>query len=297
MTRMITLFFALVFLVGVHAQSKKPDVILKQNGEEMKGKILEVSDAGVKFSYTGETVVYVIKKSDITKITFSSGRVETYNQQASQTQSASNQPAQPTTPEKPAVNSSNIASRGGDPRNKVAILPFTLLKDGQYEADELNEKAQDECFGYLNKHAGTLTIVDPQTTNSFLLRSGIKKETVKEYTREELCRLLSVEYIVEGTIMQNKTSQTNTQSSSSQDKTRTSDNSKSNESNKNTTSSSTSTSYTQQNFDNTVILKIFNDKGQSLYNEQRKALFASSSQDGYVSTLEYLLKRTPLYHK
>jgi hypothetical protein len=289
MTRIIALFFAVFSLLYSSAQSTKQDVIVKLNGEEMKGKILEVSDAGVKFTYTGETVVYVIKKSDIAKITFSSGRVETYNQA---TQTAPPQPAQP------SANTHAAAPRGGDPHSKVAILPFTFLKDGQYVADELNEKAQDECFSYLNKHAGSLTIVDPQTTNTFLLKSGIKKEVLKEYTRDELCRLLSVEYVVEGTIMQNKATQTNTQSSSYQDKTKTTDNnSKTNESNKNTSGTSTSTTYSQQNFDNTVVLKIFNDKNQSLYNEQRKALFSSTSQDGYVSTLQYLLKRTPLYHK
>lgn len=295
MTRVIALFFALFLLVSSYAQTTKPDIITKQNGEEMKGKILEVSDAGVRFTYTGETVVYVIKKSDIAKITFSSGRVETYNQPATQTVPA--QPVQPATPGKSSVNSSTISVRGGDPHNKVAILPFTLLKDDQYAADELNEKAQDECFSYLNKHAGTLTILDPQTTNSFLLKSGIKKETLKEYTRDELCRLLSVEFVVEGTIMQNKATQTSTQSSSYSDKTKSTDNNKSGDNNKNTSGYSSSTSYTQQNFDNTVILKIFNDKGESLYNEQRKALFSSTSQDGYVSTLQYLLKRTPLYHK
>lgn len=295
MTRVMALFSALFFLVNAYAQSPKPDIITKQNGEEMKGKILEVSDAGVKFSYTGETVVYVIKKADIAKITFSSGRVETYNQ--SPTQTTPVQPVQPVTPEKSSANSSTIASRGGDPHNKVAVLPFTLLKDGFYAADELNEKAQDECFSYLSKHAGTLTILDPQTTNSFLRKSGMKKEDLKDYTRDELCRLLSVEYVVEGTIMQNKATQTSTQSSSYSDKSKSTDNNKSGDNNKNSSGYSSSTSYTQQNFDNTVILKIFNDKGESLYNEQRKALFSSTSQDGYVSTLQYLLKRTPLYHK
>jgi hypothetical protein len=239
----------------------------------------------------------VIKKSDIAKITFSSGRVETYNQPAAQAPVTSTQPAQPATPANPAANSSATPARGGDPHNKVAILPFSFLKDGQYAADELNEKAQDECFSYLNKHAGTLSVLDPQTTNTFLLRAGIKKENLKEYTRDELCRILSVEYVVEGTIMQNKAAQTSTQSSNYQDKSKSTDNNKNSDANRNSSGYSSSTSTTQQNFDNTVVLKIFNDKGESLYNEQRKAIFSSTGQDGYVSTLQYLLKRTPLYHK
>lgn len=65
------------------AVSQRVDVIKKSNGEELKGKIIKVTDAEVSFVYSGETAEYIIKKSDISQITHSSGRVEIISQQVS----------------------------------------------------------------------------------------------------------------------------------------------------------------------------------------------------------------------
>jgi preprotein translocase subunit YajC len=35
------------------------------NGEELAGKVTEIGEDDVKFTYAGETVVYKLKKSDI----------------------------------------------------------------------------------------------------------------------------------------------------------------------------------------------------------------------------------------
>ena len=78
-----TILSVLVFFsIGVFAQdAAKADVILKLNGDELTGKISEISETEVKFSYSGETLVYAIKKVDILKITFASGRIEIINKQ------------------------------------------------------------------------------------------------------------------------------------------------------------------------------------------------------------------------
>ena len=66
---------------------EKTDVIVKANGDQLKGSVVEVSDDNVRFKYTGEEVIYTFKKSDIQKISFASGRTETYNNASAAAQS------------------------------------------------------------------------------------------------------------------------------------------------------------------------------------------------------------------
>jgi alpha-amylase/alpha-mannosidase (GH57 family) len=42
-------------------------------------------------------------------------------------------------------------------------------------------------------------------------------------------------------------------------------------------------------------LKIYNEKAQIVYNQNRKAFW--NTEDAYKNTLEYLIKRSPLYTK
>jgi hypothetical protein len=62
---------------------------------------------------------------------------------------------------------------------------------------------------------------------------------------------------------------------------------------KKTTGSTYSTS--QVNYETTLLLNIFNDKGSSTFSQEKKSVW--STQDSYKSALEYLLKRTPVYSK
>lgn len=260
------------------AQEVKPDVITKTNGEEMKGKVLEITDTEVKFSYTGETTVYTLKKSEIAKIVHSSGRVETFN---------SNTETKDIKTE--AVSPQGTAS---DSRNKVAILPFAFIKDGQSATDVLSEKVQAETYTYLSKHSGIYTLLDPRTTNALLIKAGVTKENIKGYTMDEICKMLGVEYLIEGIVSVNLVNQSNYQSNNGAAKTQTGSKS----SDRKTTYSGSSYSTTNQNYSTTLNLNIYNDKGSSVYSQERKSLF-NTSQDAYKATLEYLLKRTPLYTK
>lgn len=83
MKRLTLLFLTVLFSISTFSQStttEKADVILKINGDEMKGKITKISDTDLTFIYSGETLEYTVKKSDILKITHASGRIETINQ-------------------------------------------------------------------------------------------------------------------------------------------------------------------------------------------------------------------------
>jgi len=281
----ILLFLVLTGLLSLQlfAQGNgKWDIILKLSGEELAGKVTEVSDEDVKFSYAGETLVYKIKKSDILKITFSSGRIEVVNK----------------APEAPAAAPGNAAPGSGsgpfgmeEHHNKVAILPFTYIKDDQTTADELGVKVQNECFAFLSKHAGVLNILDPRTTNARLIKAGVTRENVKGYTMEEICVILGVEFVVEGMVVIDRGAQSTSQYGNM--KTTDSYNSKNNSGTYRTSGSSGSTS--TQYYINNVTIGVYNDKGNTLYSQERKSLL--NLQGEYRSALDYLLKRTPIYSK
>lgn len=290
---MKTIFTFLVISIQYVAFSQstmKNDVILKITGDELTGKVQEVSDTDIKFSYVGESLVYNIKKSDIAKITFASGRVEIINCP------------------KPGDTKTTTASKTGlaDHHNKIAILPFPYLINKQDAGTEMTYKVQDAVYSILNEHSGYMTIQATQTTNSLLLKAGITPENVRSFTMGEVCDLLGVEYIILGGITQDLTSVSNTGGSSTYSSIEGSSVSTNKQVNKdtklNTTgvganqSSYTSNSSTStQNYTTTVSMKIYTDKGETIFSDDHKSFWATDG--AYKTTLNYLLKKTPLYKK
>lgn len=273
------------YFVVVGQPGEKTDVVFKTNGDELKGSVVEVTDDNIRFKYSGEQVVYTIKKSDIQKISFASGRTETYNNITSPN-SNSSAPAQNAVPATPSATPNSTEDR----RNKVAILPFSFLKDGQNLPQEASEEIQNECFTRLSEHSGTYTIVSPRTTNSILAKAGIDKSNIVKYTMAEICQILGVEYVVDGMINQNNTSQSSSSSKSYDFK---KDNKKSN--NDKMSGSSRSSTNVSQEYETFTTVNIYNDKSENIYSQRRKALF--STIGAYKNTLGYLLKRSPLYTK
>lgn len=278
---MKNIFCLLFLLVGYHVgfsqTSKKNDVIVKSNGDILNGEVHEITDSTIRFTYTGEKLVYTIKKSDIIKITFASGRSETFSNVAPQTSSA------PSVPQSQAA----VQTSGEDTRNKVAILPFSFLKDGQSLAEEVSEEVQNECYALLSKHAGVHTVMSPRATNVALNKQGINRSNIKNYSMSELCQILGVEYVIDGMISQNRTTQTNYATTTYNDKSKNDDKKKSG------TASSYSTNV--QNYQTVMDMKIYNEKSEIIYNQNRKAFW--QTEDAYKNTLEYLIKRCPLYTK
>lgn len=76
---MLLLLLSVASLTSFSQTEKKHDIVVKLNGDQLNGDVLEVSDSSIHFTYTGEKLVYTIKKAEIPKIMFASGRVETIN--------------------------------------------------------------------------------------------------------------------------------------------------------------------------------------------------------------------------
>lgn len=280
MKRIFCLLLPILFTLYVWAQKTADDVVIKLNGQELTGKVTEINDNDIKFIYKGETLTYTIKKSDILKIKFASGREEVITRV--QTAESNKEPASAQTASDPAAR-----------KNKLAILPFRFIADRQSADEEMSYKVQDEAFSLLSNHAGTLELQATATTNALLLKAGINQSTYRAFTPAEICNVLGVEYIIQGTITQNKTTATTTQSNSGSIDTKNNTGKSGND--RKTTVSSSSSSTTYQNYKTSVTLIIFTDKGSSIYSDDHTAFW--STPDAYKNAVKYLLKRTPVYKK
>lgn len=278
---LMLIFLAITFNTFAQTGSnQKLDIVVKANGEEMKGKVTKVTDNDISFIYANETAEYVVKKSDISKITYSSGRVETFGQTAL--------PAQERQKEAVAM-----TATPNDHHNKIAILPFTFLMDNQPGADEVGSKAQEDTYGFLSQHAAGYTLIDARTTNALLGKAGVTKDKMNNFTIKEICDILGVEYVIDGSVTQNKGYQTSSTTESSDTKIKRNG---SDDKLKGISSSGSTYSNAAQRYDVAVSLHIYMDNNVSIYNQSHKA-FLSSTDASYKSPLEYLLKRCPLYRK
>ncbi|MBV8256123.1 MAG: hypothetical protein JO154_26245 [Chitinophaga sp.] len=175
-----------------------------------------------------------------------------------------------------------VATTVEDRRNKVAILPFTFLKDGEPASEEASMEIQNECFALFTKRPGIYSFLPTRRTDVLLHKAGITKATLINYTMDELCKVLGVQYIVDGAVSLVKTSSTSYGNSNYNNK---------GDDNKQSSSYATHT----QNYQTTVDFKIYNDQGETIYNQNRKAFW--NMADSYKDALEYVVKRSPLYTK
>jgi hypothetical protein len=293
------LFLSVMLSITVLAQNSKPtekntksDIVLKVNGDEMVGKITAISDNEIKFVYEGETLEYSIKKTDILKVTYSSGRVEFFNRQPLPSEKKETVGPTPTA-DAPAKPARQYAVASGDHHNKIAILPFGYIRDGQTGAKEISTKIQTDAYSFLAKHSAGYTLLDTRTTNSLLIKAGVTRDNLEGYTWDEICNILGVEYVIDGTVNIVKGMQSSNSNSSFN---ASSDNNNKSYNSGNTKAFGSTSSYSAQYYETSVNMNVFNDKNQNIYTENHKA-FLNSTNAQYNTTLQYLLKRIPLYRK
>jgi hypothetical protein len=256
------------------------DIILKTNGEEMIGKVKAISDETVDFVYQNESVAYHVKIVDIVKITFSSGRIQFFNKFD--------------TKDKPKASLE-------DHHNKVAILPFGFIKDQQAGANVMSDKIQEESYTAFKAHAGGLQFQAPRTTNALLIKAGVINNNIQGFTMGEICNILGVEYVVQGVVTLERTTQSNYGSSFSTAK----GNRDYGDSNGNfignifgngkTKSSAFGASTSIQNYSTSILINIYNDKGDSIFSQDHSSFW--NTEDAYKITLKYLAKKSPFYKK
>ncbi len=254
---------------SVFAQSESVDAVILMNGNEMKGKVTGITDDAIAFIHQGETLAYTVKKEEINKIKFASGRVEIINEVKEQAKSG------------------NSATMSSIQRNLVAVLPFSYIGQGGEKDEKLSKKVQSDCYNLLLKHASRFFIQDPMETNALLARQGINGSNIEGFLPGELAQILGSEYVVVGSVLVDYKGTTNSDSGSTTSE-------KKNNGNKKITFS-TGTSTTTEQFKTQVDLKVYVDDGRNISSESKTSLW--QGEDAYQTTLKYLVKRCPLYSK
>lgn len=279
----VTLFL-LFMSIGISTIAQNFDIILKTNGEEMEGTVKGIEEETISFIYKNETIVYKVKQSDIVKITFASGRVQFFNK--------FDQPG----------NSNDVSLE--DHHNKVAVLPFAYIKDQQAGDQVMSNKIQTETFALLNKHRGGLTYLSVNDTNALLIKAGVTNNNIQGYTMGEICTILGVEYVIQGMVSVEKTTQQNINTYSETTKNKGNNKAYVDSNghligdplnNGKSQSYGSSISTKTQNYATSKTMNIFNDKGDNIFSQDHTSFW--NTQDAYKITLKYLAKRMPLFKK
>jgi hypothetical protein len=146
----------------------------------------------------------------------------------------------------------------------------------------------------MTKNARKLRFQDPSETNALLLKSGVRPETMRQFTPEELVEILQVAYVITGSVAQeegninhytNSTSTGNTRGGKDRDPKR-------NERERRQTNVYTTT---RVEIKTRVDLTVFNIQGEKIYNDSKRSILTDA--DAYRNSLHYLLRRTPLYER
>jgi len=279
-----TAFLLLFLSIGISSMAQNYDIILKTNGEEMEGSVKEIEEESLSFIYKNETIVYRVNLTDIVKISFASGRVQFFNNFDKKTNSKS----------------ANLANH----HNKVAILPFAYIKDQQEGDAVMTNKIQTETFALLNKHRGGLTYQSINDTNALLIKAGVANNNIQGYTMGEICSILGVEYVIQGMVSVEKTTQQNINTYSETTKNKGNNKAYIDKNghlignpleNGKSKSYGSSVSTNTQNYSTSMTMNVFNDKGDQIYSQDHASFW--NTQDAYKITLKYLAKRMPLYKK
>lgn len=265
---LLCMVLVMFFIQTVTAQ-EGIDVVYMLNGDINKGKVTAINNETVGFVYSGETLAYTFKKSEINKIEFASGRTQVINEQPSKTTTLEAQ----------------LGAKG-----KLAVMPFTVVSnDESLNTTSMGEELQHYTIESIQKNTSGVTVLDPVTTNALLLKNGITKENIKSFMPAEIAKLIGVEFVVygSGTINFKGTYSTGTNTTSYKDKEKSSDK------DKKTSGRETNTNYntTKTQYDTNVELIVYNDQGQDLYSVKRNAF--GTSLDTYQGTVNYLVKRSP----
>lgn len=278
---MKTIFsFLCLSLIAITTLAQNYDIILKTNGEEMEGHVNSIDDRTIDFIYKNETLHYKVDKIDIAKITFASGRIEFFNAKKSD------------------GNKVDLDNH----HNKVAILPFAYIKDERDGSKSVSNRIQEETYALFRKHNADLEYQDPKTTNALLIKAGVTNNNLAGYTMGEICHILNVEYVIQGTVSVQKTSKSTYGGTASTTK----HNGKAHvDKNGNLIGNifgdgksktyQATTSSTIQNYGTSMVINIYNDRGDNLFSQEHESFW--NTEDAYKITLKYIAKRTPFYKK
>ncbi|MCV2487287.1 hypothetical protein OD917_20300 [Flavobacterium sp. SH_e] len=271
-------FLLLATFFGFAQGGKKLDKIIKRDYQIIECTISKMSDKTVEYSLPGETIQISLDVSQIAKIDFASGRSQTFNVSPTNNSSSS---------ASPTITASEMKT------NTIAVLPVPYLNsDTQESSEEMAKFAQNDLYNKLLDKSSNilpLTVQDLRTTNSLLHSAGIDYKNIDETPIEDLEKILGVDNIVAVKVSYTINSGTTATTYNSGNAKVSNDNKK-----VKTNDVSTTTSSTQVYYYYTIYFDMYKD-GSKIYSHTRKPFLAV--KDGWMDSVTYLLKRSPIYVK
>ncbi|RYJ38484.1 hypothetical protein NU08_2461 [Flavobacterium anhuiense] len=276
----LVLLVLLSAFVSFAQSGKKLDKIIKRDYQIIECTVLKMSDKTVEYSLPGETVQISLDVSQIAKIDFASGRSQTFDVSSNSNSTTQSSPSQ------------NIVSADKQ-HNTIAVLPIPYVNaDNQQGSEDMAKFAQNDLYNKLldkSSNIFPLTVQDLRTTNSLLRKAGIDHNNIDETPIEDLEKILGVDNIVAAKV--SYTIGTGTTAT-----TYNSGNAKVSNNNKKVTTNdiSTTTANDQKYYYYTVYFDMYRNTDK-IYSQTRKPLLAV--KDGWMDSISYLLKRSPIYVK
>ena len=272
--------FATLLLLGMlnllTAQSGETDQLMMTNGETLDVSVKKVDPNTITFTYAGEDLENTVEKAEVTKIVFKSGREQAFSGGDGTTRGASG-PAPDF--EYPPMNA-----------DEGAVLPFEFFFDGSPSPEDGIE-AQDFYYDNLMRkpERNTIAYQDVETTRKRLRDAGVQEATdMRNYDMAEIAKIVGAGVLITGKISVDYRSTTSTNSGSTTTKVDTKK--------KKVKTYSSDYNTSSDEFDTMVDFKIYNLNGEKLVDESRRP-FLATTRNNYVTTLNYLMKRTPYYQK
>ncbi len=248
------------------------DQILLQNGEVISVHVKKIEPNTITYSYEGEELENVVKKNEIAKITFKSGREQLFNQSVTKTIKRNDF-------EYPPMKT-----------NQGAVLPFEFVFDGT-AAPEEGLEAQEYYYNNLMRkpERNTITYQDAELTLKRLRAAGIHEaQDMRSFEMTEIAKIVGAGILVTGKITVDYRSTTSTSSGSTTTKVDTKK--------KKVKSYSSDYSTSTDEFNTKVLFRIYDKNGNKIIDVKRVP-FMASTRNNYITALNYLMKRTPYYQK
>ncbi|NHN25992.1 hypothetical protein FIA58_009930 [Flavobacterium jejuense] len=263
-------FFIFFLSISTFSQDKT-DVIVMLDGEEKKGQVVAINENVISFIYSNETLKYEIKKNEISKIIFASGRTQEFSKQPSDVKA-------------------NPISNASDRKGKMAVVPFLIITNmDSVDKDAFSRQIQSDCSNIIKQESPMIDVIDVRIVNATLAKNNITVNDLQNMLPTELAEVLGVEYVVLGSYEIENTGTRTTGSSVSTYKSKKDDNRRKG------TEINSGSSTTTDTFNSKITIDIYNDKGSSIYSAARKPFAAGL--DKYHSTISYLIKRAPFGSK
>jgi hypothetical protein len=272
------------------AQKTKLDNIIKNDYAILEVNIIKISDSEVEFTFPNETLKINLSIAEVAKIIFRNGRVQEFNNEDNlgfEIQQ-NNEENKIDVQERQALLKNKVTIK----ENTIAILPIPFVNtETLASSSEMAKFAQNDLYSKLIENSANLfplTSQDLRETNSLLKKAGIDYSNIDEVLIEDLQNILGVDHIIASKVSYVITvNETNMGYGNTTLKKKSDTKSKVDD-------FSISTTSENKKFDFTVYFDIYKN-GTKVFTQTRQPFF--NQKDSWKDSIEYLLKRCPIYKK